>query len=78
MTGRDGPGPIASVVLGSEQAAVAAAEALLRRGVWVHPIRPPTVPPGTSRLRITLSSSHHPTEIERLAAALVAEGIALT
>jgi 8-amino-7-oxononanoate synthase len=46
------------VVIGDEHAAVAASAALRERGLLVPAIRPPTVPPGTSRLRISLSATH--------------------
>ncbi len=62
--------PIVPVVLGSEADALAASAALLERGMWVPAIRPPTVAPGTSRLRVTLSADHHHDEVDRLAAAL--------
>jgi 8-amino-7-oxononanoate synthase len=64
------PGPIAAVVLGTEARALAAAATLRARGLWVPAIRPPTVPPGTARLRITLSSDHRAEEIVALADAL--------
>ena len=62
--------PIVPVVLGDEDAAVAAAAALLADGLLVPAIRPPTVPPGTSRLRVALSAAHTDDEVERLRAAL--------
>ena len=64
------PAPIVPVVLGSEERAVAASAALLERGLWVPAIRPPTVPPGTSRLRVTLSAAHTDEQVDRLVAAL--------
>jgi 7-keto-8-aminopelargonate synthetase-like enzyme len=64
------PGPILPFVLGAERAALEAAAALRARGLFVPAIRPPTVPEGTSRLRITWSSEHAPDELDRLAAAL--------
>lgn len=64
------PSPIVPVVLGDEGTAVAAAEALLARGLLVPAIRPPTVPPGTSRLRVTLSAAHTDAQVDRLVAAL--------
>ena len=64
------PVPIVPVVLGREERAVAASAALLELGLWVPAIRPPTVPPGTSRLRITLSAAHTDEHVDRLVAAL--------
>lgn len=55
-----------SVVLGSPDAAVAAARRLREQGLLVKPIRPPTVPEGTSRLRLSLSATHTAGEVERL------------
>ncbi len=68
----DHPSPIVPVVLGSEQAAIDASASLLDAGLWVPAIRPPTVPVGTSRLRVTLSAAHDDAEVERLVDALVA------
>ena len=61
-----GDSPIVPVPLGSEAAALAAAERLRDRGLLVLAIRPPTVPRGTSRLRVTLSSEHRDCEVEML------------
>jgi 8-amino-7-oxononanoate synthase len=47
-----------------------ASRSLRSAGIFVQPIRPPTVPEGTARLRITLSSSHLPEDIAALAHAL--------
>ena len=66
------PSPIVAVVLGDEAAAVAASAELERQGLLVPAIRPPTVPPGTSRLRVALSAAHTDEQIDRLAAALAA------
>jgi 8-amino-7-oxononanoate synthase len=57
-------------VLGSEQAALSASAALLDDGLWVPAIRPPTVPVGTSRLRVTLSAAHSDDDVGRLVQAL--------
>jgi 8-amino-7-oxononanoate synthase len=58
------------VILGAEAAAVAAAEALQRAGLDVRAIRPPTVPAGTSRLRISIGADRSEDEIAALADAL--------
>ena len=68
------PSPIVAVLLGSEAAALRAAERLLADGLLVPAIRPPTVPPGTSRLRVSLSAAHSETDVLRLATALGALG----
>lgn len=65
------PSPIIPVVLGPEQAALEASASLLEQGLWVPAIRPPTVPVGTSRLRVTLSAAHTDEDVTRLLDALV-------
>ena len=64
------PSPILPFVCGAEQRAVDAAATLLARGIVVPAIRPPTVAPGTSRLRVALSAAHTEDQIGRLEAAL--------
>jgi 8-amino-7-oxononanoate synthase len=64
------PSPIVPVILGAEEAALAAADALAAQGLLVPAIRPPTVAPGTSRLRVALSAAHTADQVDRLAAAL--------
>ena len=66
----ESPTPIQPVVLGSEAAAMAASDALREAGLWVPAIRPPTVPAGTSRLRITFSACHDEADVDRLLDAL--------
>jgi 8-amino-7-oxononanoate synthase len=66
----DHPSPIVPVVLGEEDRALAAAAALLTVGLLVPAIRPPTVPVGTSRLRVTLSAAHTDDDVDRLLRAL--------
>jgi len=56
---------------GHDAAAVSLAAALETSGIWCSAIRPPTVPAGTSRLRVTLSAAHTPDDLERLLTALV-------
>jgi 8-amino-7-oxononanoate synthase len=62
--------PIQPVILGSERAAVTASDRLRERGVWVPAIRPPTVPSGASRLRVTFSAAHEDSDVDRLLDAL--------
>lgn len=64
------PSPILPVLVGSEERATAASAQLLERGLLVPAIRPPTVPAGTSRLRVALSAAHEPHQVGALAAAL--------
>src|SRR5205823_489524 len=64
------PSPIVPVVIGDERATLAAAQALLEQGLLVPAIRPPTVAPGTSRLRIALSAAHTDDQVALLAEAL--------
>jgi 8-amino-7-oxononanoate synthase len=63
---------IQPLVLGEAARAVDASQRLLARGFLVPAIRPPTVPDGTSRLRISLSAAHSSEDVERLAAVLAA------
>ncbi len=67
--GEDGS-PILPVIIGSEQDAVQASASLLAAGYFVPAIRPPTVPKGTSRLRITVSALHTDEEIDGLVESL--------
>jgi 8-amino-7-oxononanoate synthase len=64
--------PIQPLVLGDERRVLAVSAALLERGFWVAAIRPPTVPPGTARLRVTLSAAHAPAQVDALLEALAA------
>ena len=64
------PSPIVPVILGDEQAALDASAALAARGLIVPAIRPPTVAPGTSRLRVSLSAAHTDEQVARLIEAL--------
>jgi 8-amino-7-oxononanoate synthase len=63
--------PILPVVLGEEDRTMSACERLLERGVFVQGIRPPTVPTGTSRLRITVMATHTQDQISRAGDAIV-------
>jgi 8-amino-7-oxononanoate synthase len=62
--------PIQPLLVGESSAALQLAERLRDRGVWVSAIRPPTVPVGTARLRITLSAAHREQDVDRLLDAL--------
>ena len=62
-------------MLGDESSAVDAAQSLLDRGIFVPAIRPPTVPPATSRLRIALSAAHTDEMITQLLDALAELGL---
>lgn len=64
------PTAIQPLIVGDNHTALALAEALWARGLWVPAIRPPTVPKGTARLRISLSAAHTPADIDALIAAL--------
>ncbi len=59
--------PIQPVVVGDPREAVALSRALEARGFWAPAIRPPTVPAGTARLRISLSAAHEEADVARLA-----------
>ncbi len=66
---------IIPLMMGETGRAVALAAALLKEGILVKPIRPPTVPKGTARIRITASAAHSPGDIESALAAFVKVGI---
>lgn len=61
---------IQPVIIGSNDAALRASAALHEQGLWVPAIRPPTVAPGTARLRVTLSAAHGIDDVAQLAQAL--------
>jgi 8-amino-7-oxononanoate synthase len=58
--------PIQPILLGDQEAALQASHFLTEAGFWVSAIRPPTVPMGTARLRITLTAAHTEEHIDRL------------
>lgn len=57
---------IQPLIVGDNQQALTLASQLRERGCWVTAIRPPTVPPGTARLRITLNARHEAQDIDVL------------
>jgi len=62
--------PIQPILVGGADDAVEASQRLLERGYFVAAIRPPTVPDGSSRLRIALSAAHRDADVEGLVASL--------
>ncbi len=62
--------PIQPLIIGGNREAVAVRDALEREGILVPAIRPPTVPAGTARLRISLSAAHAEEDVDRLVDAL--------
>ncbi len=67
---RESTTAIQAVIVGSNAAALELATALWARGFWVPAIRPPTVPKGTARLRISLSAAHSENDVDALVDAL--------
>lgn len=57
---------IQPLIVGDNAQALRLAETLRAQGLWLTAIRPPTVPAGTARLRVTLTASHQPQDIDRL------------
>lgn len=66
IVGAGSPGHIRPLVVGDPRRAVSLSQALLARGFKVLPIRTPTVPPGTERLRFSLSAAVDPADLDRL------------
>lgn len=66
LTLMDSPTPIQPILVGSSERALKLSAALRDRGVLVGAIRPPTVPAGSARLRVTFSASHSAAQVERL------------
>ena len=67
---QDSKTPIIAVIIGDPDAAVRFSEALFAEGIYIPAIRPPTVPAGTSRLRISLMATHTREDLERAAGAI--------
>lgn len=70
LTLMDSPTPIQPVLIGDSARALRLSALLRERGILVGAIRPPTVPAGSARLRITLSAAHSEAQLERLLQAL--------
>lgn len=62
--------PIQPILLGSNARALAFSQALEARGLYVPAIRPPTVPQGSARLRVSLTAAHSPADVDQLLSAL--------
>ncbi|MGG5838187.1 8-amino-7-oxononanoate synthase [Huaxiibacter chinensis] len=65
---------IQPLIVGDNRQAMQLAERLRERNIWTTAIRPPTVPVGTARLRLTLTAAHEPDDIDTLLEALHAAG----
>lgn len=63
--------PIQPLIVGDELTAIKIQQELFAQGIWLAAIRPPTVPQGTARLRITLTASHSAEDVDKLIRALV-------
>ena len=61
---------IQPIIIGGNEETMRLSAALYEQGIWVGGIRPPTVPAGSARLRITLSASHSADDVRRLADAI--------
>ena len=68
---RDDPTPIIPVIIGSDEAAMRMSRELFDRGFFVPPVVSPAVPPGASRLRVTVTAAHTEAEVDAMAAAVV-------
>jgi 8-amino-7-oxononanoate synthase len=66
----DSSTPIQPLIVGEAAAALCLSEGLRARGILITAIRPPTVPPGSARLRITFSAAHTEVQVDRLLEAL--------
>lgn len=72
LTLMDSPTPIQPILIGDSERAMKLSALLKGRGILVGAIRPPTVPAGSARLRVTLSAAHSEAQLERLLEALAA------
>lgn len=70
QAGRSALSPIVPIQVGDSEAALQLSQRLFEQGFWVNAIRPPTVPEGGARLRVTLSAEHKPEDVAALLQAL--------
>lgn len=68
--------PIQPLLLGDTERALTVSQRLREQGFLISAIRPPTVPEGTARLRITFSAEHEEAHVDRLLNALLTAGAA--
>ncbi|GAA6173423.1 8-amino-7-oxononanoate synthase [Colwellia sp. KU-HH00111] len=61
---------IHAIIIGNEQKALTISQQLKKQGIWLTPIRPPTVAEGSSRLRVTICANHNENDIKHLAKSL--------
>ncbi|MEM9156355.1 MAG: 8-amino-7-oxononanoate synthase [Cyanobacteria bacterium P01_F01_bin.33] len=73
LLGLDLSSQICPLIVGNARDAIEMSARLLQEGFWVQAIRPPTVPQGTARLRLSLSAAHTETEIEALAETIASQ-----
>jgi len=72
MPGHNHDVPIVAILVADARRAVDAENSLWEQGWMVHALRPPTVPPGSSRLRLTVSAAHRESDLRGVAAAMTA------
>jgi 8-amino-7-oxononanoate synthase len=75
LSAGESPTQIVPVILGSPEVAIAMSARLRSAGFWAVAIRPPTVPAGTARLRLTFTAAHHDSDVDRLLDALTEEDV---
>ena len=66
--------PIKPIIIGEADAAISMSDKLKAQGLWTTAIRPPTVPVGTARLRVTLSANHSTQDVTQLTQAIIKLG----
>lgn len=71
----DSKTPIQPILLGDSETALQATKLLQQWGLWITAIRPPTVPAGTARIRITISSEHRQSDLDQLIEALSSDAM---
>jgi 7-keto-8-aminopelargonate synthetase-like enzyme len=71
---KNSTGPIVPIVVGSDAMTLAMQERLMKKGIFLQAIRPPTVPKGTSRLRLTIVRGFTKDDMDRALEALVDAG----